>query len=143
MASLHVPRTAIRSISRTTLQFRSTATRIATRCLHQKTSPITASPLQHRPKIQQWSQNAAPMVASVARRTMFIQTEPTPNADVCALQTLRKDPANIYRLSNSTPTSVFSPSRYHRLSSSTSTPVPHSPRHIPHHLLRSFSTLME
>jgi hypothetical protein len=84
MASTNVPRAALRSLSRTTPSFRSTAPRVATRCLHQKASPITASPLQRRPKTQQWSQNAAPILSSVSRRTMFIQTEPTPNADVCA-----------------------------------------------------------
>ncbi|KAL5115968.1 hypothetical protein ACEQ8H_006085 [Pleosporales sp. CAS-2024a] len=76
-----MPRAAIRSLSRATPSVRSKAPRIATRCLHQKASPITSSPSQHRTKIQQWSQKAAPGAATVSRRTMFIQTEPTPNAD--------------------------------------------------------------
>jgi hypothetical protein len=85
MASINAPRAAMHSLSRAAPSLQSKAPRIATRCLHQKASPITASPLQHRPKIQQWSQNTAPVAATVSRRTMFIQTEPTPNADVRVL----------------------------------------------------------
>ncbi|CAO2650834.1 Nn.00g091310.m01.CDS01 [Neocucurbitaria sp. VM-36] len=81
MASSTLPRAAVRSLSRTTASLRSTAPRIATRCLHQQSSPITASRLQHRPRAQPWTQIVAAPSATVARRTMFIQTEPTPNAD--------------------------------------------------------------
>ncbi|KAF1852194.1 HIRA-interacting protein 5 [Cucurbitaria berberidis CBS 394.84] len=81
MASLTLPRAAVRSLSRSVPSFRSKAPRIATRCLHEQSSPITASKLQHRPRAQPWNQSAAAPSATVARRTMFIQTEPTPNAD--------------------------------------------------------------
>ncbi|KAI4910710.1 hypothetical protein J4E90_006965 [Alternaria incomplexa] len=81
MASSTIPRSAMRSLSRATPSLRSATPRIATRCLHQQSSPITASRLQHRPTAQPWSQRVAAPSATVARRTMFIQTEPTPNAD--------------------------------------------------------------
>ncbi|KAH7399162.1 HIRA-interacting protein 5 [Phaeosphaeria sp. MPI-PUGE-AT-0046c] len=81
MATINAPRACLRTLTRATPSIRSSTPRIATRCLHQKASPITASPLQHRPRVQAWSQSAAPVVANVSRRTMFIQTEPTPNAD--------------------------------------------------------------
>ncbi|KAH7075385.1 HIRA-interacting protein 5 [Paraphoma chrysanthemicola] len=74
-----IPRAALRSLSRTKPTLR--ASRTATRCLHQQSPSITASPLRHRPRVQQWAQSATPVAATVARRTMFIQTEPTPNAD--------------------------------------------------------------
>jgi hypothetical protein len=85
MASTSVPRAAIRCLSRTTPSLRTKTSRVATRCLHQNASPITTSPLQHRPRVQRWAQTTTPIAATVSRRTMFIQTEPTPNADVCAL----------------------------------------------------------
>ncbi|KAF1917188.1 HIRA-interacting protein 5 [Ampelomyces quisqualis] len=81
MASVNVPRVAMRILSRATPSSRSRALRIATRSLHQKSTPITCSSAQHRPGVQQWSKSAAPGAVSVSRRTMFIQTEPTPNAD--------------------------------------------------------------
>lgn len=84
MASINTPRACLRTLSRATPSLRSASPRIATRCLHQKASPITSSPLQRRPRVQTWSQSAAPIAATVSRRTMFIQTEPTPNADVCS-----------------------------------------------------------
>jgi hypothetical protein len=83
MASNIVPRSALRNLSRAAPSLRSTTPRIATRCLHQQSSPITASRLQHRPTTQSWSQKMVAPSATIARRTMFIQTEPTPNADVC------------------------------------------------------------
>ncbi|KAF2036152.1 HIRA-interacting protein 5 [Setomelanomma holmii] len=76
-----VPRAAVRRLTRATPSLRPQSSRIATRCLHQNASPITASPLRHRPRVQQWAKNATPVAATVTRRTMFIQTEPTPNAD--------------------------------------------------------------
>ncbi|KAF2829745.1 HIRA-interacting protein 5 [Ophiobolus disseminans] len=81
MASISIPRAAARTLSRATSSLRSKAPRVATRCLHQNAAPITSSPLQRRPRIQQWAQSAAPVVTTITRRTMFIQTEPTPNAD--------------------------------------------------------------
>jgi hypothetical protein len=87
MASSTIPRSAMRSLSRATPSLRSATPRIATRCLHQQASPITASRLQHRPTAQPWSQRVAAPSATVSRRTMFIQTEPTPNADVCTRPT--------------------------------------------------------
>lgn len=76
-----MPRAAIRRLARATPSIRSNAPRIATRCLHQKSSPITTAPAQHRPRAQPWSQGAISPSATITRRTMFIQTEPTPNAD--------------------------------------------------------------
>ncbi|KAJ4368802.1 hypothetical protein N0V83_005884 [Neocucurbitaria cava] len=96
MASSTLPRAAIRSLSRTAPSLKSTAPRIATRCLHQQSSPITASRLQHRPRVQQWNPSVAAPSIAVARRTLFIQTEPTPNADYFT------------RPSNSTPTCASS-----------------------------------
>ncbi|KAF2130898.1 HIRA-interacting protein 5 [Dothidotthia symphoricarpi CBS 119687] len=82
MASIVIPRSAMRNLSRAVPSLRSKTARVATRCLHQKSSPITASPVQHRPRVQPWGlSTASPVVVAAARRTMFIQTEPTPNAD--------------------------------------------------------------
>ncbi|KAF2116624.1 HIRA-interacting protein 5 [Lophiotrema nucula] len=81
MASLSIPRSAARSLSRAAPAFRSKAPRVATRWLHQRSSPITPSPAQHRPSPQQWRQKVSLPAAAVGRRTMFIQTESTPNPD--------------------------------------------------------------
>ncbi|KAF1836848.1 HIRA-interacting protein 5 [Decorospora gaudefroyi] len=80
MASSVLPRAVVRSFPRATPSLRCSSPRIATRCLHQPASPITASRLQHRPT-PSWSQKVAQPSTTIARRTMFIQTEPTPNAD--------------------------------------------------------------
>jgi hypothetical protein len=82
MASTTLPRSAMRSLSRATPSLRSATPRIATRCLHQKASPITASPLRLRPSTHQRSQRILVSAASIGRRTLFIQTETTPNPDV-------------------------------------------------------------
>ena len=82
MPSNTIPRIAMRSLSRATTPLRSRVPRVATRCLHQKSSPITSSPARLRPRAQPWTQGAISPSATVARRTMFIQTEPTPNVDV-------------------------------------------------------------
>lgn len=90
MASATIPRFAMRSLSRATPSVTSQSsrklatTRPSTRCLHQAStaSPITTSHLRHRPSAQQWDQPAL-LLANTAsgRRTMFIQTEDTPNLD--------------------------------------------------------------
>jgi hypothetical protein len=82
MSSTTLPRTALRSLARAARSTRTSTPRIAARCLHQKSSPITSSPVQRRPNTQPWSQAVSIPNATFARRTMFIQTETTPNADV-------------------------------------------------------------
>lgn len=82
MATATIPRTALRVVARTSPSLRAHTPRIATRCLHKQSSPITSSKLQHRPRVQSWAQVTTPPAVTIARRTMFIQTEPTPNADV-------------------------------------------------------------
>jgi hypothetical protein len=132
MASTAAPRVIMRSLSQATPSFRTKATRVATRCLHQKASPITTSPIQHRPRVQRWAQNAAPIAATVARRTMFIQTEPTPNADVCASFQPKYIPStDKYRPLNSTPTSASFLNQYPPPSLNTSTHAPPSLHHTP------------
>lgn len=123
MASITMPRAALRSLIRAAPSVRSSTPRIATRCLHQKSSPITSAPAQHRPRAQPWSQGALSPAATVTRRTMFIQTEPTPNADVSAsiFGTLRR--TDMSRLSSSTPTCGFFLKRYHQVFSNMSRPV--------------------
>ncbi|KAF2257531.1 HIRA-interacting protein 5 [Lojkania enalia] len=81
MASAILPRSTVRSLSRATSSFASRSSRVTTRCLHQTSSPITVSILRHRPNAQQWSQKISVPAATVGRRTMFIQTENTPNPD--------------------------------------------------------------
>ncbi|KAH8710070.1 HIRA-interacting protein 5 [Phaeosphaeriaceae sp. PMI808] len=82
MALATIPRIAMRSLSHTSVCLRTNAPRVATRCLHQKTSPITFSAFQRRPRgVQRGIQGTIFTGVAVARRTMFIQTEPTPNAD--------------------------------------------------------------
>ncbi|KAF1999105.1 HIRA-interacting protein 5 [Amniculicola lignicola CBS 123094] len=81
MSSIILPRSAARSLSRTTSSFRSRPSRVATRCLHQSSSPVTASPLRHRPSSKSWAPRVTVPGAAMARRTMFIQTESTPNPD--------------------------------------------------------------
>ncbi|KAF2190651.1 HIRA-interacting protein 5 [Zopfia rhizophila CBS 207.26] len=81
MASTTLPRSAARSLPRAVPSVRSQASRVATRCLHQNASPITASPLRNRPGVRQWNQRVPMPAISVGRRTMFIQTESTPNPD--------------------------------------------------------------
>jgi hypothetical protein len=141
MASLNVPRVAMRSLSRTAPTLRSSTPRVATRCMHQKASPITSSTLQHRPRVQRWSKSATPVAATVSRRTLFIQTEPTPNADVCA------SPHHTYhiltthpRLSNLIPTNASSPKLSPLPSSNTSAHARPSHPHIPPLSLRNSST---
>ncbi|KAL6711374.1 hypothetical protein ACN47E_005905 [Coniothyrium glycines] len=81
MTSTTMPRTALRILARSAPSTRTPGPRIATRCLHRQSSPITSSKLQRRPRAQPWTQTAVSAAVAVARRTMFIQTEPTPNAD--------------------------------------------------------------
>lgn len=114
MATLTIPRIAVRSLSRTASSIRSRAPRIAARRVHQSASPITASSLQHRPTVHSSAQASSMPASTVPRRTMFIQTEPTPNPDVgfgipCAQHHDAKVPR---RLSNSTRTSACCPNRY-------------------------------
>ncbi|KAF2470547.1 HIRA-interacting protein 5 [Lindgomyces ingoldianus] len=80
MASMILPRSVPRSLSRAAPSVRSQVSKAATRCMHQN-SPITASPLRRRPNTQQWSLRLPAPVVSLGRRTMFIQTESTPNPD--------------------------------------------------------------
>ncbi|KAK5019880.1 HIRA-interacting protein 5 [Cryomyces antarcticus] len=86
MASTTLPRTVVRALSKTrTATSIPIARRLATpasseRCLHyaSKLSPMTSSFQQRRPVIQQYSQ---PTGSASGRRSIFIQTEDTPNAD--------------------------------------------------------------
>ncbi|KAF2712134.1 HIRA-interacting protein 5 [Pleomassaria siparia CBS 279.74] len=81
MSSAILPRSAMRNLLRATPSIYAAAPRIATRCLHQRTSPITSSISQHRPSAHQCSPRPADLAANIRRRTMFIQTESTPNPD--------------------------------------------------------------
>ncbi|KAF2143246.1 uncharacterized protein K452DRAFT_268612 [Aplosporella prunicola CBS 121167] len=84
MSSASVPRSAIRALSRARPSVRPrTAQRLATsqpapRCLSQVASPITS--VRHRPSPVS-PRNAFRIGVSESRRTMFIQTENTPNPD--------------------------------------------------------------
>ena len=131
MASPTTPRTAMRSLFRAAPAFRSKAPRTATRCLHQKATAITASPLQHRPTFRQWHQKIPSSGASLGRRTMFIQTEATPNPDVRYCDLLApKSSADFPRPLSSIRIKEFYPNPYHRSSSSTSLPALPSRHHI-------------
>lgn len=89
MTNIAVPRTAIRALSRArpsvnsrTVQGLAT-TRPAQRCLHQTSSPASFATVRHRPTTSSLSaRNATRFGAVESRRTMFIQTENTPNPDV-------------------------------------------------------------
>ncbi|KAF2740885.1 HIRA-interacting protein 5 [Polyplosphaeria fusca] len=81
MVSKILSRSAARSLCRAATPVRSQAPQIASRCLHQQSSPITASALHRRPRTQEWSQRRSNPAVALGRRTMFIQTESTPNPD--------------------------------------------------------------
>lgn len=89
MSTTAVPRTAIRALVRARPSTSSrTAQRLATtkpapRCLHQTSSPASFMSVRHRPSPSSMSaHNATRFGAVESRRTMFIQTESTPNPDV-------------------------------------------------------------
>lgn len=81
MTSSPIARPVLRAFSHAR-PLRSSAPRVATRCMHQQTSPIATLRLQHRPTAQTWKQRTVAPSTIMSRRTMFIQTEPTPNPDV-------------------------------------------------------------
>ncbi|KAF9633181.1 NIF system FeS cluster assembly NifU [Lasiodiplodia theobromae] len=88
MPTSAVPRTAIRALVRARPSTSSrTAQRLATtkpapRCLHQTTSSTSFMSVRHRPNSSSMSaRNATRFGAVESRRTMFIQTENTPNPD--------------------------------------------------------------
>lgn len=73
------PRPSVTSISRQTPRI---SARTGTRSLHAAPAPITSSSARHRPRIQSNSPSAFVQPSALnARRTIFIQTEDTPNAD--------------------------------------------------------------
>ncbi|KAL1606722.1 hypothetical protein SLS60_004129 [Paraconiothyrium brasiliense] len=82
MATPTITRSALRAVVRTTPSFRSQTTRATVRYLHQRATPITSSPLQQRPRVLQWSPSSPVACSRQEKRTMFIQTESTPNPDV-------------------------------------------------------------
>jgi hypothetical protein len=60
---------------------------VFSRSLHRAAIPaITASQNHHRPQLQQSHLRKAPNHPLALRRTIFIQTQTTPNADVSALE---------------------------------------------------------
>jgi hypothetical protein len=123
MASTTLSRSALRSLSRTIRPATSKPSRVASRCIHQKASPITSSPLRHRPQVPRWTPQ--PSSAPFGRRTMFIQTETTPNPDVRFLLPNTPNEANNHpRPSSSTPTNASSPNPSPPPPSNTS---PHAP----------------
>lgn len=92
MPTATVPRTAIRAFSRVRPSVNSrTAQRVATarptqRCLHQTSSLASLASIRPRPNPSSLSaRNATRFGVVESRRTMFIQTENTPNPDVCFL----------------------------------------------------------
>lgn len=82
MATSSLSSNVLRGITRASAPLRSQTPRIATRCLHNRPSSLTNTKSQHRPQVQSWTQRITAPSVAVSRRTMFIQTEPTPNADV-------------------------------------------------------------
>ncbi|KAF9738040.1 hypothetical protein PMIN06_012538 [Paraphaeosphaeria minitans] len=81
MATPSISQYVLRAAVRATPSLRSQSTRAASRCLHQRATPITSSPLRQRPRVQQWSPSASLAGTRQEKRTMFIQTESTPNPD--------------------------------------------------------------
>jgi len=73
------PRTIPRVISRT----QRLATPTTNRCLHSaaQRSSLTSTSARHRPLVQPFSQPSTIQQPTSAKRTIFIQTEDTPNAD--------------------------------------------------------------
>lgn len=91
MPSSTLPRAALRCLSRTSPALRSQTPKVATRCIHQTAQPIPASS-RHRPTVNQSSQRISIPSTVMARRTMFIQTEGTPNPDVSLRSSLQSEP---------------------------------------------------
>ncbi|KAH7061258.1 HIRA-interacting protein 5 [Macrophomina phaseolina] len=88
MTTATVPRTVVRTLSRARpLATSRIAPRVATakpaqRCIHQTSSSASFTSLRHRPSPSYFSARNATRVGAVeSRRTMFIQTESTPNPD--------------------------------------------------------------
>ncbi|KAF1951096.1 HIRA-interacting protein 5 [Byssothecium circinans] len=110
MASTSIPRSALRAFSRARPSLRSNAQRASTRTLHQTASPITSSPLQHRPQLSQCRIRTPTTGASLGRRTLFIQTEDTPNPDALKFKPSQNIlPENISSLEYLNPRSTLAP----------------------------------
>jgi hypothetical protein len=108
MSNTMLPRSASRCVTRAVPSFASRAPRIVARCLHQHYSPIVASSSRTRPSAQRLGVQVTAPAISISRRTMFIQTETTPNPDVRFPHVVQAKPAaNGQRRSNSTQTSVY------------------------------------
>ena len=84
--SLNMLRTAFTTFRPRTSALHVLKTSASRRCIHQgaKVPSITSSKASHRPVLQPYSQAVAFSVprASPGSRTIFIQTQQTPNADV-------------------------------------------------------------
>ena len=128
MASNSIPRTAIRVLirKRPSVQ-RSKVEDLSTRCKRSiqykaRIPAVTASNVKSRPKIQHSQQilgSSLPTVGS-GRRTIFIQTEETPNADVRTAWCWISPLAYCLRHSNFFRTTRYCPPDCHRLSLNTS-----------------------
>lgn len=124
MASNTLPRTVIRAISRSRKTLRpNVAKQFATqessmRCIHSSSGATILSASRYRPSSRQWGTQSPLQPAVVGRRTIFIQTEATPNPDVSIQYRLWLESQKLiqslrFRRLNSSPTTLFFQRTFH------------------------------
>ncbi|CAI6268594.1 unnamed protein product [Periconia digitata] len=103
---------ALQTLTRAIPAFRSSAPKVARRCLHQRTTAIPSSSLHYKVRSSPWRSAIQPNRAPLGRRTMFIQTVPeaTPNPDALKFKpNQRVLPDSISSLEYLTPRSTLAP----------------------------------